>query len=42
MEHPLKTLLYDLFVAGFVRFLRPFFGRKPDPHLQKDDKNKAA
>jgi hypothetical protein len=42
MEHPLKTLLYDLFVAGFVRFFRPLFGRKSDSHLQKDDKNKAA
>jgi len=42
MEHPLKTLLYDLFVAGFVRFLRPLFGRKPAPPLQKSNRKNAA
>jgi hypothetical protein len=31
MQHPWRTLLYDLFVAQFARLLRPFFGRKPNP-----------
>jgi hypothetical protein len=38
MEHPLRTLLYDLFVAGFVNFLWRLFGRKPSPLLQKSDR----
>jgi len=40
MEHPLKILLYDLFVAGFARLLRPFLGRKPAP--PKNNRKNAA
>jgi hypothetical protein len=42
MEHPFKTLLYDLFVAGFVRLLQPLFARKPAPPLQKANRKNAA
>jgi hypothetical protein len=42
MEHPFKTLLYDLFVAGFARLFRSLFGRKAIPSLQEGDRNKAA
>jgi len=42
MQHPLKTLLYDLFVAGFARLLRPLFARKPALPLQKINRNNTA
>ncbi len=42
MDHPLRTLLYELFVEPFLRLLPRPFGRKANALPTKNELRKAA
>jgi hypothetical protein len=42
MDHPVRTLLYELFVEPFLRLFERPFGRKVNARPTKNDMRKAA
>jgi len=42
MDHPIRTLLYELLVEPFLRLLQRLFGRKANARPTKSDMRKAA
>jgi hypothetical protein len=42
MDHPVRTLLYELFLKPFLRLFERPFGRKVNARPTKNDMRKAA
>jgi hypothetical protein len=42
MDHPVRTLLYELFVEPFLRLLQRLFGQEVNTRPKKNDMKKAA